>query len=533
MASIASSAGAFASLPARQSVWLRWLVPSFSDLFFVSVLVWLFVAGSGGWTSLLLDGDAGWHIRVGEYVLDNGKVPSADLFSFTRPGEVWYAWEWLSDVVYGGVHRVAGLKGVVLVAGVVIALFAVVLFRHVLWAGANLFAAMPVVLLAVGASTLHHLARPHVFTLLFFAASLWLIDRDRRRADRWVWVLIPVSVVWTNLHGGFFALVATLGLLTVGTAAEEWVGSRTWTRPLRYALLSAGCLAASVVNPFGIQLHLHIASYLRSDWIRNMVQEFQSPNFRSENLLQAQALLFMGLMAAALLLSRRRFVEVLWILFWAHSALGSARHVPLFAIVAAPVIAFELTRLWNWTFATAAPRSLGRILADLAADNTPGAGRVTVWALAPALLLVLPLDSRWPKDFPEAAFPVDIVNRYQERLIAGRVFTSDQWADYLIYRSYPRQRVFIDGRSDFFGPELGNEYLQASHAQWRWREILDKYRIDTVLGPPDWPLITLLKGHRDWQLITDSGKAVLLSRRRAADRPGGIQRDASRPNDNR
>ncbi|HBY60313.1 MAG TPA: hypothetical protein DEH78_10850, partial [Solibacterales bacterium] len=479
------------------------------------------------------DGDAGWHIRVGEYVLDRGEAPKTDLFSFTKPGGAWFAWEWLADVLYAVAHRSAGLKGVVLVAGLTIALFAVVLFRHVLWRGANLLVALPVTLLAVGASTMHHLARPHVFTLLLFAVSLWIIDRDRRRPDRWVWVLVPLTVVWTNLHGGFLAVIATLGLLAAGSAAEELLEGRNWRRPLRYAWLTAACLAASVVNPYGIQLHLHIASYLRSDWIRNMVQEFQSPVFRSENLLQAQVLLFAGIMAAALLLSRRRVVEAAWILFWAHSALGSARHIPLFAIVAAPVVAVELTRLWEYGLAGARRGSLRRIFADLASENTPGAARVTVWALAPALLLVLPVDSRWPTDFPEARFPIDTVKRYQELLVSERVFTSDQWADYLIYRSYPRQRVFIDGRSDFFGPELGNEYLEASQGQWRWRQILDRHRITLVLGPPEWPLVTLLKADPGWRILDDSGKAVLIQRRGAAGTHPEALRASGRANENR
>src|ERR1039457_5212 len=75
----------------------RWLVPSLSDLFFITLFLWLFVAGGDGWHGLLLDGDIGWHIRTGEYILDHGAVPKTDLFTFTKPGAPWFAWEWLSD----------------------------------------------------------------------------------------------------------------------------------------------------------------------------------------------------------------------------------------------------------------------------------------------------------------------------------------------------------------------------------------------------------------------------------------------------
>ena len=91
---------------------LRFLTPSLSDCFFIAVLVWLFLAGPSGWKSLLMDGDTGWHIRTGEYILDHGSVPHQDLFSYSKVGQPWYAWEWLCDVLYAILFRAAGLKAV-------------------------------------------------------------------------------------------------------------------------------------------------------------------------------------------------------------------------------------------------------------------------------------------------------------------------------------------------------------------------------------------------------------------------------------
>ena len=99
-------------------------------------------SGSAGWQGLLVDGDVGWHIRAGEWVLNHHAVPHHDLYSFSKPDAPWYAWEWLTDVIDGSVHRVAGLKGIVLMAGVVIALFATTLIRRMVWRGVHLFVAM-------------------------------------------------------------------------------------------------------------------------------------------------------------------------------------------------------------------------------------------------------------------------------------------------------------------------------------------------------------------------------------------------------
>src|SRR5437660_364866 len=84
------------------------------------------------------------------------------------------------------------------------------------------FIAMVVALLGVGAASIHFLARPHIFTLLLLSVSMWILEADRSRPSRRVWWLVPLTVVWTNLHGGFLVLIATLGLAAAGTAVEAW-----------------------------------------------------------------------------------------------------------------------------------------------------------------------------------------------------------------------------------------------------------------------------------------------------------------------
>ena len=144
---------------------------------------------------MLADADVGWHIRTGEYILNHHQVPHHDLYSFSKPGAPWYAWEWLSDVIDALLFRWAGLKGVVLAAGVVIALYATTLMRRIVDAGAHLFVALLVTLLSVGSASMHFLARPHVFTLLLLSLSMALIEADRRGANpARLWWLVPITL---------------------------------------------------------------------------------------------------------------------------------------------------------------------------------------------------------------------------------------------------------------------------------------------------------------------------------------------------
>jgi hypothetical protein len=138
------------------------------------------------------------------------------------------------------------------------------------------------------------------------------------------------------------------------------------------------------------------------------------------------------------------------------------------------------------------------------------ASRASLWlAVAAMAVMVTPP----AVGFPESRFPVTAVERNWEGLSAGpRVLTSDQWADYLIYRLYPRQRSFFDGRSDFFGPELGCDYRKLFAAERGWRELLERYGFEMALLPHDWPLSTMLDREPGWRKVYGDGVAVLFVR---------------------
>src|SRR5438445_4390283 len=84
------------------------LMPSLTDVAFLMPVLFLFGKLEGART-LLGDGDTGWHIRAGEWMLAHGRVPWQDLFSFTRPDAPWYAWEWLADVMMAWLHQQGGM----------------------------------------------------------------------------------------------------------------------------------------------------------------------------------------------------------------------------------------------------------------------------------------------------------------------------------------------------------------------------------------------------------------------------------------
>jgi hypothetical protein len=488
----------------------RLFVPTLADFFFAALVVALF-ARAESWRSLLADGDTGWHIRTGEWILAAGHVPRTDLYSFSKPGEPWFAWEWGADVVFALLHSCGGLAAVAGFAAGILCLAAVVLFCRILYEGAGLWIGTAVTLAAVSASSIHYLARPHIFSLLLFPVCLWILAEDRVRPTAKVWLLVPLNALWANLHGGFAAWLAVLALAVVTAVIE---GRGKWRRP---AALLAGCSAATLANPYGWRLHCHIAGYLGSSWIQDHVQEFQSPRFRSENMLLFSILLLLGLALLSALWAQGRWFDSALILFWAWAALRCARHVPLYAMAAAPLVAGGGVSLWRKLAARANPRTAVRILCDLSQELgasgacpslwLPVVGMALVWFLIPAGGLA---------DFPAERFPVAVVARHAGVLAPDgkmpRILTSDQWADYLVFHLYPRQRVFFDGRSDFYGPTIGADYQTLFSATGSWREALDRYRFEIALLPADWPLAAVLEREPDWQVVDRERTGTLLVR---------------------
>jgi hypothetical protein len=499
-----------------------WLLPSFTDLAMLIPVILLF-ARLKGLSSLVTDASTCWQIRTGQWILEHGRVPTHDIFSFTMNGRSWFAWEWLWDVTFGWLHLRGGLTAVALASLAVIAATYGLLYRLVRLKCENMLIAIAATTLATMIGTVHWLARPHLFTILFLAVFLLLLERARAGRIRGLLILPVAMALWANLHGGFVA-----GLMVVLTyAAGEAAGGlakaepEAWREGLRrskpYLLAASGCMLASLANPQFYKLHVHIFQFLSDEYQHPRMMEFLPVNFLESVARYFEPMLALAFVAAAWSVWKGRWTQVFLIVCWAHLALFSRRNLPLFAVVAAPVIAGTLEE-----FAALALESRGaawirksaRCLAELGREYLAmdGAGRFPVAGTA-ALALVFAL-SYMPGSTPllRAEFdPQKFPQAAAESLRAeDRIFTTDQWGAYLIYRFYPNQKVFIDDRSDFYGAEFCSRYLTIVNVRYDWERSLKRYGVDTVLLPVDAALAGTLKESARWRPVYDDGVAILF-----------------------
>jgi len=479
----------------------------------------MFLVSPAGWQRLLLDADTALHLRIGQYILSTGSIPRQDLFAFSKPAETWYAFEWLSETAYAYVFSLAGFKGIALLAGVLIALYITVLLKYTLWKGANGVIALVIILVAATATSIHYYARPHLFTLALLGVAIWVMEFNRRKGGWLIWVLVPLTAVWANLHAGFFVFFALLGLRAVGCGMEAWFwpqkGQERRNEALQLMRVGASCALASLINPYGIHLHTHILETLGSSWIMENVSEFKSPVFRTEEMFDFMALLFAGLASTTSLFRKKSLVEPLWILFFAYYSLVSVRHVPIFAMVAAPIIAVELSEWWASVAAGQSRASLFGILDDVSGQLTARLPGTSLFIPIAIIGLALAPGLHWPTAFPEGGgLPIKMIEPHLDLLANSRIFTSDQIADYLIFRNYPRQRVFFDSRHNYYGDKIGNAYLSLTNGGHQWRSLLDEFHFDVVLVATDAPVAALLQASGGWRVIEGDAKFILFERQK-------------------
>jgi hypothetical protein len=288
----------------------------------------------------------------------------------------------------------------------------------------------------------------------------------------------------------------------------------------------------TLVNPYFYHLHAHMFEYLSNTYQLRNIEEFQSFNFHHPVTVFFEPMLLLGLAAAVWSVTRRDYIHALLIAGWAHLALVAVRNAPIFMIVAAVPVANMLQQLIeelparnlaNWLRQAAA--NAQRFAADF--GETDSIPRLHLASAAAVCLLVslfyapnAPAQCR--AEYDAKHYPAKAVEVLRKAGPGETIFTEDSWGGYLIYQLYPANKVFIDGRSDFYGASFDKKYQDVMNVRYDWEKNLDQYHVNAILLPADASLAGTLKESRRWRPIYDDGVAILF-RATDASAAGGNQ----------
>jgi len=522
-------------MEAQRSPFVLKLLPSFTDFAFLMPMVLLFGRMSGT-KALLGDCDTGWHIRGGEWIVANRQIPIHDVFSFSHPGGPWFAWSWLADVGYAWLNALGGLRAVVLFSILLISAIFALLF-HLVCRRSNPIVAILVTVLAAGASSIHWLARPHLFTLLlavlFYAALERFAELNQRvnpgqtrpAGIRYL-ALLPAGVIlWANIHQGFFVGILMIAVFGAGEVLKtifrgdpnESRGG--WLIARWYFATAAACVAASLVNPYTYRLPRHVISYLGATANWQHVEEYLSPNFHGPAAVPFEVMLVLAGASIYWNFSKCRFTEPLLLLLWVHAALLAQRNIAIFAVIAAvPVgrtIQEWLDEAPRWNVA-AWVRSVALNFHRLATSTgqMEAVGRCHLVSVVGLLMVAAAIWAPNPPkefraEFDPGRYPAGALSTLRSDPSA-RIFTDDEWGDYLIWSLYPSQKVFVDGRADLYSGDFQKRVNDVLSAKYDWEQTLGGYGVDTILLPVNAPLAGALKESSHWHVVFDDGVALVF-----------------------
>ena len=457
------------------------------------------------------DGDLARHLRHGRYMLEHGELIRADPFSFTRPGAPFVGFEYGSQLLYALAERIGGLPAVAVLAGFLIALTYALLSAFLLERGVDPLLAYLTVGLAIALGAGHWTARPHLFSFVAVVVLIGLLERRPRRA------VLPgalLFLIWANLHGGFVYGWILIAIYLAGSLGElAWGNDHAVGRErVRfYRNLLAASVAVTLLNPYGLQLHVHLFEFFQKPFLRDNTAEFVSPDFHEFG---AKVFLIVLLLCVlALTLHRRRpsLPHLLLVCAGVAFALISVRNIPLFGLTALPIVGLLVNERWQELPDPGGVR--GRFAATARQTTT------LPWVIPVVILLALLGVSGGQvgsaqvirNQFDPTVFPVAAVAKARQERLEGRLFSEFAWGGSLVY-AWPEQKIFIDGGTDFFGEQLFRQYGAIKQMAPGWRDTLSKHGISLMLLDRGSTLAHELAREGRWSLWHCDSLAVLFRR---------------------
>jgi len=406
--------------------------------------------------------DVGFHLRAGEHVLDGYGWPRMDPFSFAMRDHAYVDTSWGYQVMIAAVQRAAGPAGLVLLhAGLVLGLF-VLLGRTALSLGAQAGPTAAVLLLGVLASEPRFAVRPELVSYVLLALLLLLLQRHAAGRHAPLAWLVPLFLLWANVHSLFVLGWGALGCFVVGLAVRDRALDR------RLASWSLAGAAATLVNPYGLRGVLFpftlLSRFDSSNPFRQEIGELVSPFDWAA--LEGQpfypwvavwtfrAFVALASLTALRLLLRRQWYTVLLVLVFAWPAVRMIRNTPLFVVVALPPMALAASALGTRfpRICRAIPTVVGLLALGLACRVSTDAYYVDQRR-----------EARTGLGWNRSVFPAEALEHVRRAGISGRPLNHLNFGGWLMWAG--ETETYVDGRLEVLGEDFYRRYRSAFSSQ--------------------------------------------------------------------
>ncbi len=449
------------------------------------------------------------HLARGRVLVEEGRLLDEDRFTCTIPGRVFQDCNWGWQAANYGLYRLGGLALVQTANAATLAIMMAVLVALCWRRSGSLAAAAGVGLLVFFGLWQMLLIRPQTFSLLLFVLLYASLEGALRR-PRLLFVPPLILAVWVNVHGGFPVGVALVGCYVLAAA----LGARQVRETLPWACCLAGCLAATLLNPYGWRVYEYVLLTSRTASGRH-IDEWLPPGLGllAGKVWVLSVLLLLGLYAWTGRRASdgrvRTWRDVCLLACFLPPACGSVRMVAWWLLASAPILAERLADLWP------------RLRQQEEEKPTTGAALAVVGLLA-AVVLSLPWLERYNPVLarPGRAHRVEsdlqvVADRLASEAPGCRAFTRFAWGEFLGWSLAGRGTVFLDGRIEIFPDEVWAQYNAVARGGADWEAVLDRYGVDVLLLDASGyhqGLLPLVERSPGWQQVLRQGDGVLFVR---------------------
>jgi hypothetical protein len=457
------------------------------------------------------DPDFWWHIRIGQWMADHGKLPSTDIFTFTVPSHVWTDHEYLTEIVMWQVYRAAGTVGIAIFFGLVTWAGFLILYRHV--------RRQPFLIVGLGLGLAAIAGYPiwgpraQMITFGLTCLELYWLQAYLSGRSRNLQFFPLVMALWANLHGGWVIAFAWLGVALVAEAsAWAWDSSNpAHAAHVRFlAIVTAASGVAVLATPNGFASLLYPFQTVGSQAQERLIVEWFSPDFHQPYLHAFEVMVFAVI--AGFALKRPSLYEFLLVAVALALALQSVRNVALFVAAATPVLINSYAGFWKQL---ATERGWKRDIPPRPAFAAITAIALAVFALAASIRVVSLIGPDHQRQLDASSYPVAAADWLAAHPDVGsRMYNQYGWGGYLAERFYPQpnRSVFIFGEAALMGDDLLNEYEDVQTLRSNWKQVLDDCQIDYVVYNRGEALANVLATQPDWQLVYSDSVAVIYVR---------------------
>jgi hypothetical protein len=488
----------------------------------------------------LASGEFWGHASYGRWILANRALPAEDPFTPLTAGMRLFDSAWLSQVIFAWANSVGGAEALSFLFAAVVLLAHLILARTFYLQTRNLLVTHLGVLLvvALGHSRLPE-ANSDVFGMLCLAVLLWLLTRDRAAGasgnhattgprSRWgLWLGIPLLLaLWANLHSSVVMGLGVLACWTAGVAAETaWRrrglrGMAADAAIRRWIWLSELALAATCLNPYGVQLLLYSA------WFADFRPMRDLPAWQPLVLLQPGGRELVASLLAAILvyrLSRRKtaVADALLLGVFSFVFAGGVRmawwYAAVFGVVVVPHLADIGT---HWAEQIAGPDAWTNSRFRWAGRNSlshavMAAGLLWIcFALSPAWSALVRGQSRPPERLYGNGTPWKLSRYLREQPPLGQVFHPHWWGDWLIWDGPPRLRPFLTTNLYLAPPKVLLDYRIIRETRAGWADLLFRYGAQTVVLDRfrQTTLHRFLRASDNWQVLYEDEAGIVFGR---------------------